>query len=133
MKSPQSPHSSSLWVFALSNRVLLFAPHSESISHLDATLFSTVLVLLALGSSHHIRVDDWMQCCKQALMRLKVRLCVLFLGTLGVFRIFGPEFGALGQLCEAWSLEALSVVCLNIFADLCYFISVYRLLFVIPS
>ena len=48
MKSPQSPHSSSLWVFALSLRVLLLAPHSESISHLDAKLSSTVLLLVGL-------------------------------------------------------------------------------------
>ena len=38
MKSPQSSHLSSLWVFSLSNWVLLFTPHSESISHLDTTL-----------------------------------------------------------------------------------------------
>ena len=48
MESPQSPHSSSLWVFALSLRVLLLAPHSESISHLDAKLSSTVLLLVGL-------------------------------------------------------------------------------------
>ena len=51
MKSPQSPHSSSLWVFALSLRVLSELSSSAPISHLGTTLFSMVLVLLTLGSS----------------------------------------------------------------------------------
>ena len=40
-------------------------------------------------------------------MCLKVRLSVIVLGTLGVFQIIGPEFGALGQLYKAWRLEDL--------------------------
>ena len=52
MKFLQSPHSSSLWVFALSLRVLSELSSSAPISHLGTTLSSTVLVLLALGSSH---------------------------------------------------------------------------------
>ena len=52
MKSPQSPHSSSLWVFALSLRVLSELSPPAPISHLGTMLFSTVLVCLALGSSH---------------------------------------------------------------------------------
>ena len=40
-------------------------------------------------------------------MRLKVRLSVIVLGTLGVFQIVDPEFGALGQLYKAQSLEDL--------------------------
>ena len=40
-------------------------------------------------------------------MCLKVRLSVIVLATLGVFRIVGPEFEALGQLCKAQSLEDL--------------------------
>ena len=54
-----------------------------------------------------IRLGDWLQCCMRALTHLKVRLSVIVLGTLGVFRIVGPEFGALGQLYKAWSLEDL--------------------------
>ena len=54
-----------------------------------------------------IRLGDWLRCCMQALTRLKVRLSVIVLGTLGVFRIIGPEFGALGQLYKARSLEDL--------------------------
>ena len=57
MKSPQSPHSSSLWVFALSLRVLSELSPPAPISHLATTLSSTVLVLLALGSSHTCTVD----------------------------------------------------------------------------
>ena len=59
MKSPQSPHSSSLWVFALSLRVLFELSPSAPISHLGTTLFSTVLVCLALGSSQRETSLSW--------------------------------------------------------------------------
>ena len=56
MKPPQSPHSSSLWVFALSLRVLFRTLPPAPISHLGTKLFSTVLVLLALGSSQSCHI-----------------------------------------------------------------------------
>ena len=60
MKSPQSPHSSSLWVFALSLRVLSELPPSAAINHLATKLsfygFSVVgLRVISLGSKSHTR------------------------------------------------------------------------------
>ena len=64
MKSPQSPHSSSLWVFALSLRVLSELSPSAAISHLATKLslysFSVVglRVISVLGICKLIREVD---------------------------------------------------------------------------
>ena len=48
MESPQSPHSSSLWVFALSAVESYVLSPPVPISHLGTKLFSTVLLLFGL-------------------------------------------------------------------------------------
>ena len=55
MESPQSPHSSSLWVFALSAIESYRPLHPVPISHLGTKLYSTVLLLFGL------RVISWSQ------------------------------------------------------------------------
>ena len=48
MESPQSSHSSSLWVFALSTVESYRPLHPVPISHLGTKLYSTVLLLFGL-------------------------------------------------------------------------------------
>ena len=106
MESPQSPHSSSFWVFALSHIEFYCPLLPIPISHLGTKLSSTVLVLLALGSSQegtpppaqHEKVqDNWSPFSSQS----------SFLVTDFLFHMVEMSAPSINFLMELWAFDVM--------------------------